>query len=106
MEEVVRELSNTLTDGIIGYIADVTDRTVRSWVNGKHNVRRADSTKLRVALAAVRALLLSDKPKVVLRWFANENSVLDGDAPADVLREGRSYDWVIRAAASYALDGA
>lgn len=105
-EEVVRELSNTLTDGIIGYIVDVSDRTVRSWVSGKHKVQRADSTKLRVALAAVRALLVSEKPRVILRWFANENSVLDGDAPADVLREGKSYDWVIRAAASYALDGA
>ncbi|MBF6613850.1 MAG: hypothetical protein IVW55_12050 [Chloroflexi bacterium] len=106
VEEVVRELSNTLTDGIIGYIVDVSDRTVRSWVSGKHKVQRADSTKLRVALAAVRALLVSEKPRVILRWFANENSVLDGDAPADFLREGKSYDWVIRAAASYALDGA
>ena len=106
VEEVVWELSNTLTDGIIGYIVDVTDRTVRSWVSGKHKVQRADSTKLRVALAAVRALLVAEKPRVILRWFANESSVLDGDAPADVLREGKAFDWVIRAAASYALDGA
>jgi hypothetical protein len=104
-EEMVRELSETLTDGLIGYIVSVSDRAVRSWVSGDHKVRRADVTKLKVALTALRILSGAEKPSVILRWFANTNPILDEGAPAEMLRNGERYDWVIRAAASYAQDG-
>jgi len=105
VEQVARELSETLTDGLIGYVAGVTDRTVRSWISGRHTVRRGNTIRLRVMLAAVRILLEAESPKVVLRWFANTNPGLDGSAPAEALQKGEKLDWVIRSAAGYALDG-
>jgi hypothetical protein len=104
-EEIVRELSETLTDGLIGYMVGVSDRAVRGWISGKHSVRRADVTKLRVALTALRILLENIHPRVSLRWFANRNSILE-DAPAELIQTGQQYDQVIRAATAYALDGA
>lgn len=105
-EDLVRELSDTLTDGLIGYMVGVSDRAVRDWVRGKYNVHKADVTKLRVALTALRILLEKIKPRVSLRWFANRNSVLEEGAPAEMIQKGQQYDWVIRAAAAYAQDGA
>jgi hypothetical protein len=103
--DVVRELSQTLTGSLIGYVAGVTDRTVRSWTSGRHALRRGSATKLRVLLTAVRILREVESPKVVLRWFANSNPDLEDKAPAEVLKKGERLDWVIRSAAAYAQDG-
>ena len=104
-EAVARELSETVTDALIGYVSGVTDRTVRNWISGKHSVRRGNALKLRVMLAAVRILLEVEGPKVTQRWFATTNPHLAGNAPADMLREGEQLDWVIRSAAAYAEEG-
>jgi hypothetical protein len=103
--DVVRELSQTLTGNLIGYVAGVTDRTVRSWTSGRHSLRRGSATKLRVLLTAVRILREVESPKVVLRWFANTNPDLEDKAPAEALKKGERLDWVIRSAAAYAQDG-
>ncbi len=39
IDVVIRELSEALIAGIIGYAAGVTDRTVWRWVRGKHPQR-------------------------------------------------------------------
>jgi hypothetical protein len=103
--EVVRELSRTLTGSLIGYVAGVTDRTVRSWTSGRHALRRGSATKLRVLLTAVRILREVESPKVVSRWFANSNPDLEEKAPAEMLKKGEKLDWVIRSAAAYVQDG-
>ena len=109
IEVVIRELSETLTAGIIGYVAGVTDRTVRRWVRGRHRPegtrRQSVAVRLRAMLTAVRILQEAERPKVVLRWFANINPDLDGNAPAEALQQGEKLDWVIRSAAAYARDG-
>lgn len=106
IEEVVRELSQTLTGSLIGYVAGVTDRTVRSWTSGRHSLRRGSAVRLRALLTAVRILREAENPKVVLRWFANTNPDLNDSAPAEVLKKGEKLDWVIRSSAAYAEDGA
>lgn len=103
--DVVRELSQTLTGVLIGYVAGVTDRTVRSWTSGRHTLRRGSATKLRVLLTAVRILREVESPNGVLRWFANSNPDLEEKAPAEMLKKGEKLDWVIRSAAAYARDG-
>ncbi len=103
--DVVRELSQTLTGSLIGYIAGVTDRTVRSWTSGRHTLRRGSATKLRVLLTTVRILREVESPRVVARWFANTNPDLDYQAPAEMLKKGEKLDWIIRSAAAYTMDG-
>jgi hypothetical protein len=104
-EAVAKELSETVTYALIGYISGVTDRTVKNWITGKHKVRRGNALNLRVMLTAVRLLLEVESSKVTLRWFATRNPHLDGNAPANMLQKGEKLDWIIRSAAAYAEEG-
>ncbi len=87
---VVKELAELLGLKLTAYIAGARDtRTVRSWIDGTRELRRAEvEPKLRLALHA--ALLIADEesPHVAQAWFQGLNPQLGDRSAARLLREG------------------
>ncbi|NYG59349.1 hypothetical protein BJ980_002272 [Nocardioides daedukensis] len=89
--ELVRRLCDLLGAKLVAYLVSVTDtRTVRVWAASADGSEPPDEVIERLRIAYQAATLLSEKDAapVIQAWFQGRNPLLDGVAPARVLRDG------------------
>ncbi|HWJ65120.1 MAG TPA: hypothetical protein VNT31_00440 [Nocardioides sp.] len=88
--ELVMTLCELLGAKLVAYLSSVPDtRTVRAWADPT-DPRSPPSDvvdRLCIAHRAASLLIQKDSPAVVQAWFQGGNPLLDGAAPARVLRE-------------------
>jgi hypothetical protein len=105
VRDVVRALNEDygLTQSAIARMANVSDRTVRSWL-GSSGIRRDAEERVRQIRDIVLVLDESLTRKGVSQWFRARNRLLDGQRPIDLVAEGQVER--VRAAAEAFADGA
>lgn len=107
---VVKELAGILGLKLTAYLAGASDaRTVRSWIDGSREVRRADvEPRLRLALHAALLLAEEESPSIAQAWFQGLNPQLDDRSAARLLREGELEEVgpeVLAAARAFVVGG-
>jgi hypothetical protein len=107
--EVARFLRDHLGMRITAYLAGLKkDRTVQDWVARRHPPRESAEYRLRAAYHAALLLLDSYDDETTRAWFFGAPVVLDGQAPAYVLRHAKDPEdtqRVIAAARAFAGGG-
>lgn len=78
---------------ITAYLSGVNHaKTVRLWASGKAKPRDLSKTRLQVAYQAARLLIGAYDDETAKAWFFGCNTLMDGEAPAYVLRYGMTPD--------------
>lgn len=96
--DVVKRLHDALGAKLVAYLAGVTDpKAVADWAGGIRPPRRGAEERLRTALHVFRLLEEADSVHVARAWFIGLNPLLDDEAPASALREGRLRDVLVAA---------
>lgn len=89
--ELVQRVCELLGAKLVAYLASVQDtRTVREWADPGDS--RAPTgpvvDRLRIAYRVATWIREKDSAAVLQAWFQGQNTLLDGVAPARLLREG------------------
>jgi hypothetical protein len=86
-------LQSHLGQKVTAYLSGVDNaKAVRLWASGKAKPRVLSKTRLQVAYQAARLLTEAYDDETAKAWFFGCNTLLDDDAPAYVLRYGRTLD--------------
>jgi hypothetical protein len=87
--ELVAKVHEQLGGTLTAYLASAGPDEVTAWMRGLRRI--SDHTGLRLATALHASLVMRtrDSAPIVRAWFQGVNPVLDGVAPARVLREWR-----------------
>ena len=88
--ELVNGLRDMLGARLVAYIGHVTNtRTVREWIEGKHDPGDAVIAALRDTYFIAALLCEEESRETVQAWFQGMNPDLDDFAPATLLRNER-----------------
>ena len=107
--DVARFLRDHLGLRITAYLAGLKkERTVQEWVARRHPPRESAEYRLRAAYHAALLLLDAYDDETTRAWFFGAPAILDGQAPAYVLRHAKDPEdtqRVIAAAKAFAGGG-
>jgi hypothetical protein len=93
ISRIVLFLQSHLGQEVTAYLSGVNQaKTVRLWASGKAEPRLLSKTRLQLAYQAARLLTESYGDETAKAWFFGSNTLLDGEAPAYVLRYGMTPD--------------
>lgn len=91
--EVAGYLQNTLGQKITAYLSGLNHaKTVGAWASGKGEPRDLPQTRLRYAYRATRLLIEAYDTETAKAWLFGSSTLLDNEAPAYVLRHGKTPD--------------
>jgi hypothetical protein len=104
-DDMARFLQDALGQKLVAYITNVSGpRTVARWVSNERSPNASAEERLSVAFYAFRLLSDVESSHVVRAWFAGLNPLLDEEAPATAIREGR-YREALAAVKAFVSDG-
>lgn len=102
---LVDYLQEHLGQRMTAYLAGIRDeKMVGQWAKGRNEPRELSKHRLRLAYQAAHLLVDAFGNETARAWFFGTNSRLGGEAPASVLRKGRTPDDlgpVLRAACAF-----
>ena len=85
-DEVVRQLSATLSRSVVALVAGVREtKLVSKWERGTVTPLRDRELALKTALQIVRILQPRYRNRSIITWFCGVNPRLDGNSPAEIL---------------------
>jgi hypothetical protein len=104
-EEIAAYLQDALGQKLVAYMTGLKDpKMVGQWARGS-KPRGMAEIRLRHAYQAARLLNNAYGPETTKAWLVGSNTLLDGEAPAWVLRHAQTLDdlrFVVPAARSFA----
>jgi hypothetical protein len=91
ISQIAQYLQEHLGQKITSYLSGVDHaKTVGLWITGQSDPRDLPKTRLRCAYQAARLLIEAYDDETAKAWFFGSNTLLDDEAPAYLLRHGRT----------------
>lgn len=97
-------LQNTLGQKLVAYMVGVSPKSVSRWASGDRAPQGENEARLRDISYVFGILSRVESSFTIRSWFAGMNPLLEEEAPATAIREGRVKEAVL-AAKAFASDG-
>jgi hypothetical protein len=97
--DIATFLQEMLGRNLVGHMTESDAKTVARWAKGENTPRPESEKRLREIYKIVQLIQTADSPYVVRAWLIGMNPQLEDEAPANVIREGRTRDALIAAKA-------
>lgn len=91
--QIAAYLQQLLGQRLVAYLSGLNDpKMVGKWMQGKAQPSEDKKMRLRYAYTVAKLFDSAYGPETTKAWLFGTNSQLDDDAPARVLRHGKSID--------------